>query len=189
MIYCSFYFINMSSIIIMISMSYRLYFEYDNKSYIYLVVFVFFFLMIRRPPRSTRTDTLFPYTTLFRSVSEYTSTRLWQPLGAESDATWSLDSVGGFEKLESGVNARPVDYARFGLMMLHNGRWNGRQIVSPGWVEEATAMTRTTDPADFYQYLWWVGPPGRTGRSPYFAQGKYGQMVGDRKSTRLNSSH
>src|SRR3546814_11870907 len=31
------------------------------------VQFVFFFLMIRRPPRSTRTDTLFPYTTLFRS--------------------------------------------------------------------------------------------------------------------------
>src|SRR3546814_11043029 len=29
--------------------------------------YVFFFLMIRRPPRSTRTDTLFPYTTLFRS--------------------------------------------------------------------------------------------------------------------------
>src|SRR3546814_15246154 len=31
-------------------------------------VSVFFFLMIRRPPRSTRTDTLFPYTTLFRSI-------------------------------------------------------------------------------------------------------------------------
>src|SRR3546814_18835586 len=31
-------------------------------------VSVFFFLMIRRPPRSTRTDTLFPYTTLFRSA-------------------------------------------------------------------------------------------------------------------------
>src|SRR3546814_8114662 len=30
---------------------------------------MFFFLMIRRPPRSTRTDTLFPYTTLFRSPS------------------------------------------------------------------------------------------------------------------------
>src|SRR3546814_1587359 len=29
---------------------------------------IFFFLMIRRPPRSTRTDTLFPYTTLFRSI-------------------------------------------------------------------------------------------------------------------------
>src|SRR3546814_11919012 len=33
----------------------------------YFIFFVFFFLMIRRPPRSTRTDTLFPYTTLFRS--------------------------------------------------------------------------------------------------------------------------
>src|SRR3546814_11658199 len=30
--------------------------------------YCFFFLMIRRPPRSTRTDTLFPYTTLFRSA-------------------------------------------------------------------------------------------------------------------------
>src|SRR3546814_21093129 len=33
---------------------------------------VFFFLMIRRPPRSTRTDTLFPYTTLFRSLLDET---------------------------------------------------------------------------------------------------------------------
>src|SRR3546814_1776341 len=32
-------------------------------------MFCFFFLMIRRPPRSTRTDTLFPYTTLFRSIN------------------------------------------------------------------------------------------------------------------------
>src|SRR3546814_17844663 len=34
---------------------------------IHLCLRIFFFLMIRRPPRSTRTDTLFPYTTLFRS--------------------------------------------------------------------------------------------------------------------------
>src|SRR3546814_21105740 len=32
------------------------------------IIFIIFFLMRRRPPRSTRTDTLFPYTTLFRSV-------------------------------------------------------------------------------------------------------------------------
>src|SRR3546814_19014717 len=36
---------------------------------IFLFVSFFFFLMIRRPPRSTRTDTLFPYTTLFRSAA------------------------------------------------------------------------------------------------------------------------
>src|SRR3546814_20590514 len=38
----------------------------------YLICIVFFFLMIRRPPRSTRTDTLFPYTTLFRSQGDGT---------------------------------------------------------------------------------------------------------------------
>src|SRR3546814_17970932 len=34
----------------------------------FLLLYIVFFLMIRRPPRSTRTDTLFPYTTLFRSL-------------------------------------------------------------------------------------------------------------------------
>src|SRR3546814_15079236 len=37
--------------------------------------FGFFFLMIRRPPRSTRTDTLFPYTTLFRSFTFFSTRR------------------------------------------------------------------------------------------------------------------
>src|SRR3546814_13915642 len=39
-----------------------------------------FFLMIRRPPRSTRTDTLFPYTTLFRSASSYCARPVSSPL-------------------------------------------------------------------------------------------------------------
>src|SRR3546814_17405507 len=38
--------------------------------YLLFLLCVVFFLMIRRPPRSTRTDTLFPYTTLFRSGGE-----------------------------------------------------------------------------------------------------------------------
>src|SRR3546814_20752204 len=55
-----------------------------------LIFFVGFFLMIRRPPRSTRTDTLFPYTTLFRSCE---ASRQWflvasaahfRPSGSES---------------------------------------------------------------------------------------------------------
>src|SRR3546814_15625665 len=46
----------------------------------YLIIFfVFFFLMIRRPPRSTRTDTLFPYTTLFRSLGSADATGFFQP--------------------------------------------------------------------------------------------------------------
>src|SRR3546814_12331691 len=46
-------------------------FDYSYFSLLFLVfsyICFFFFLMIRRPPRSTRTDTLFPYTTLFRSL-------------------------------------------------------------------------------------------------------------------------
>src|SRR3546814_13869047 len=39
----------------------------------YLCYTILFFLMIRRPPRSTRTDTLFPYTTLFRSLLAHTA--------------------------------------------------------------------------------------------------------------------
>src|SRR3546814_8438645 len=38
-----------------------------------MYMFFFFFVMIRRPPRSTRTDTLFPYTTLFRSLQKLIS--------------------------------------------------------------------------------------------------------------------
>src|SRR3546814_14213993 len=45
--------------------------------------FVVFFLMIRRPPRSTRTDTLFPYTTLFRSIAALLRSRSFM-LGALS---------------------------------------------------------------------------------------------------------
>src|SRR3546814_3480844 len=51
--------------------------------------YIFFFLMIRRPPRSTRTDTLFPYTTLFRSPRELPGTACHDaadPLGARGRA-------------------------------------------------------------------------------------------------------
>src|SRR3546814_14731725 len=44
--------------------------ERDFVSLVLLYSVLFFFLMIRRPPRSTRTDTLFPYTTLFRSYGK-----------------------------------------------------------------------------------------------------------------------
>jgi CubicO group peptidase (beta-lactamase class C family) len=111
------------------------------------------------------------------SVSDFMARRLWQPLGAEADATWSLDSKrSGFEKLESGVNARAVDYARFGLLFLHDGSWNGRRIVSREWVRAATRPGPAVGPAYYfgYGYFWWIDVerPGR-----FYALGKYGQYV------------
>jgi CubicO group peptidase (beta-lactamase class C family) len=110
-----------------------------------------------------------------RSVSEFAATELWRPLGAEQDATWSLDSErSGFEKLESGLNAAPVDYARFGLLFLHGGEWHGTRIVSADWVRAATAPDATGDPAAHYQYFWWVDleRPGR-----FYALGNLGQYI------------
>jgi CubicO group peptidase (beta-lactamase class C family) len=109
------------------------------------------------------------------SVSDYMATKLWQPLGAEADATWSLDSEGsGFEKMESGLNATPVDYARFGELFLHAGEWNGQRIVSEDWVREATSADVTTDPSGHYQYFWWVDTvrPDR-----FYAVGNFGQYI------------
>ena len=110
-----------------------------------------------------------------KSVSDYMARRLWQPLGAEADATWSLDSEGsGFEKMESGLNATPVDYARLGELFLHAGEWNGQRIVSEDWVREATAADVTTDPAGHYQYFWWIDTqrPDR-----FYALGNFGQYI------------
>jgi CubicO group peptidase (beta-lactamase class C family) len=111
------------------------------------------------------------------SVSDFMATRLWQPLGAEADATWNLDSErSGFEKMESGLNARAVDYARFGLLFLHEGEWNGRRIVSEDWVRAATGADPSTDPTYYHGYghFWWIDMerPGR-----FYAMGKYGQYV------------
>src|SRR3546814_5539363 len=53
---------------------------------VYLLLYAFVFLMIRRPPRSTRTDTLFPYTTLFRSPS-ICSACCWSANGRCSSST------------------------------------------------------------------------------------------------------
>src|SRR3546814_15370317 len=59
-------------------------------------VFIFFFLMLRRPPRSTRTDTLFPYTTLFRSPGDQARRpKPWSAAGNWArDAPRSRDSFG-----------------------------------------------------------------------------------------------
>src|SRR3546814_9964560 len=59
-----------------------------------LLLVCFFFLMLRRPPRSTRTDTLFPYTTLFRSVGTQPCARRVEDLAGDGLPGESAGSAG-----------------------------------------------------------------------------------------------
>ena len=57
-----------------------------------------------------------------RSVSAYLPEEIWQPLGTGFPATWSLDSTKhGFEKMESGLNGRAIDFAKAGRVSLGSG--------------------------------------------------------------------
>src|SRR3546814_5150710 len=74
----------------------------------------FFFLMIRRPPRSTRTDTLFPYTTLFRSIGEDALGNRKAPFGKAVDLL-GVEHIIAFEERDA---ALPFPFALDGLAAL-----------------------------------------------------------------------
>jgi CubicO group peptidase (beta-lactamase class C family) len=110
-------------------------------------------------------------------VADFMETRLWQPLGAEADASWSLDSkASGFEKMESGINARAIDFAKLGSLYLHEGEWNGNRILPASWVHESTAVSDEHDPSPAYGYWWWTYRDDELG--DYFAaRGNKGQFI------------
>jgi CubicO group peptidase (beta-lactamase class C family) len=114
------------------------------------------------------------------SVTEWTQSRLWDRLGMEFDGAWTLDSAAsGFEKMEAGLNARPIDFAKLGRLFIHDGRSDGRQVVSSEWVLRATGV----DPADripafgdrYYALMWWR--LGEDENADFFAVGDHGQYI------------
>jgi CubicO group peptidase (beta-lactamase class C family) len=123
-----------------------------------------------------------------RPVTQYLQDKIWQPLGMEFPASWSLDSQKyGFEKMESGINGRAIDFAKFGRLFLNNGHWNEQQLISEQWVVESTAP----DPDDhrpwlsaqewkaaggYYKYMWW-GMALEDGSYYYSASGHLGQRI------------
>jgi CubicO group peptidase (beta-lactamase class C family) len=112
-----------------------------------------------------------------RPVAAYLSQKIWRPLGMEADGSWSLDSeASGFEKMESGINARAIDFAKFGCLYLNRGEWDGEQVVPAGWVEQSTRVDTATDPADFYQHFWWVDVV-EPERGRFLARGNLGQYI------------
>ncbi len=90
------------------------------------------------------------------TIAAYAAQRLWEPLGAERDGFFIMDGAPGVgrEFNGAGFNATLRDFARVGLMMLQDGKANGRQVVSPEWVREATRAHEGPGPG--YGYQWWI---------------------------------
>jgi CubicO group peptidase (beta-lactamase class C family) len=90
-----------------------------------------------------------------KKLPDYLDEKIWQPLGMEYDATWSIDSRKHKEvKAFCGLNARARDFAKFGRLYLNKGNWNGKQIVPKDWVEASTTVNKNTKDL-FYTYQWW----------------------------------
>lgn len=70
------------------------------------------------------------------------------------------------------------DMAKIGKLYLDAGKWQGRQLVSAQWIQEATSLQykRSTGSAD-YGYQWWVRTFGDKNYDAFFAQGHAGQYI------------
>jgi len=110
-----------------------------------------------------------------RTIPDLMSEKVIAPLGLEESPYYLTDGQGVAFVL-GGLNMRTRDYARFGLMFLNDGFYNGRQIVPKDWVRASTVATAPTAPGEFgYGYQWWV--PSGAPEGEFLARGIYGQYI------------
>jgi CubicO group peptidase (beta-lactamase class C family) len=116
-----------------------------------------------------------------KSLADYLSEKIWQPMGAESDASWQIDKSGQ-EAAFCCLGATLRDFGRLGMLLANDGVSDGKQIVPQEWVHEATQPTPgyphlkpgVDHPYFGYGYQFWVFP----GSKRRFAlQGTRGQAV------------
>jgi CubicO group peptidase (beta-lactamase class C family) len=92
-----------------------------------------------------------------RTVAQYASEKLWVPLGAEADATWIIDATG--QEIAFGyIGAVLRDWGRLGLMLAHDGTWQGREVVPRGWLVESTSIAPGAHSPPNYGYQFWLLP-------------------------------
>ena len=110
-------------------------------------------------------------------LAEYAAAKLYSPLGI-TNFQWDREpgghTTGGF-----GLHMAPRDMAKLGYLYLHQGEWDGAQIVPADWVAAATAPQAPVSPADGfnYGYQWWL-PATDEAQAYYFAaQGYGGQTI------------
>lgn len=104
-------------------------------------------------------------------LARIAQTHLWQPMGAEADATWLTDSK-GFTFSGAGVSATLRDWARLGLLVAHEGVVNGRQVVPKAWIDETVRHAEKDQAARFN-----VARPGRGYRNYFWHHSSGGQIL------------
>ena len=106
---------------------------------------------------------------------EFARINLFEPLGIR-DVYWPADPQGVTHGWGD-ISLHPVDMAKFGILVLHQGQWEGKQIVSRVWVGSATQMhMKGTGKVEDYGYGWWISP--ENAELAYFlATGNGGQKI------------
>jgi CubicO group peptidase (beta-lactamase class C family) len=74
-------------------------------------------------------------------VADYLGSRIWQPMGAEGDASFLVDAAGQ-EATFAFLHATLHDFGRLGLLLADGGRANGKQLIPSAWLQESTTPTR-----------------------------------------------
>ncbi len=83
----------------------------------------------------------------------YLEDKIWSKIDAENKLTWSLDHKDGLEKAFCCAYATTRDFARIGQLILNNGQWNGKQIISSHVLKEILAPYSSKEP--FYGLQFW----------------------------------
>jgi len=107
-----------------------------------------------------------------QSAFDFAKKELFEPLGIKS-AKWGKVDAQGVTDGEAGLSLSPHDMARIGYLYLHNGQWDGKQIIPPSWVERAQSGPVDATFGFHYGNLWWSYPE----KGAYMARGRHSQLI------------
>lgn len=108
------------------------------------------------------------------AAAQYARERLFDPIGMAPVDWWS--DASGQTATYCCIDTPSRDFARFGLLYLRGGRWDGVEVVPKDWVEESTSPNEVTTG---YGYQWWLTGRSRDGlpQDVYSARGHDGQFI------------
>lgn len=114
-----------------------------------------------------------------KTLTEYASKKLWQPIGAESDAFWSLDKANGDEKAFCCLYSTTRDFARIGKLLLNQGKFNQQQVIPTAYFNEMVRNPpmETEEGVPNTRYGLHVWTYVSNGHPVYYCRGIKGQYI------------